>query len=373
LLIRLDTSWGEQDLADLIGIILPQVIASLFIAGRVISRLHVLGIWSWDDTLIVFACINSLALKVLFAIGTLFGQGHHIDDVPINLLDASFQITFVTLIIYQFALCLTKISILVFYLRVFPGRREKWMAWSTIICVAAYGLPLIVTDIRQCNPVTQGNFFDGGVCLSPMPVLIASTVLHTTTDAWIIVMVIPVVLTLQIPPRQRWALMGVLSIGIFIILASIGRIVSIVKLGSNDYTYSIGDFDTWSVVEVTVGLICACAPTIRPLLLRLFPKLMSSRSRSDDTRIGDGAIVLASRRHRKLVPDSPRSDGSQKGSMKFLESESEENLVAEPVRIAHSAHFSEGPGPLSRNATHDLESRDEKNTNSGWSSDGRRF
>jgi hypothetical protein len=91
-----------------------------------------------------------------------------------------------------------------------------------------------------------------------------------------IVTVVLVVSALQIPPRQKWALMAVPSLGIFVILAAIGRIVSLVRLDNHDYTYSIGDFDIWSVMEVTVGLICACALTIRLLLLKMFPKFLSS-------------------------------------------------------------------------------------------------
>lgn len=79
--------------------------------------------------------------------------------------------------------------------------------------------------------------------------------------------------------------------------------------------------------------------------------------------IGDGAVVLETRRRRNPEVPSQRDGRIRKGSMSFLESESEENLVAEPVRMARSAHFLEGPGPLSRNATHDLESQVDGETN----------
>jgi hypothetical protein len=228
--------------------------------------------------------------------------------------------------------------------------------------VIAYGIPLVVTDILQCNPITGGNFFDNGICLSPTPVLVASTILHAITDAWMIVMIIPVVLSLQIPPRQKWALMGVLSLGIFVILAAIGRIVSLVKLGRKDYTFSIGDFDIWSVVEVTVGLICACAPTVRPLLAKIFPKFMLSRAKSDCFPSTNGAIALITRNHRSQIASS-RADQNQKTRSTSLDNESEESLASEPIRMAHSAHYPEGPGPLNRNATHERQRSQDINGN----------
>ncbi|GLA33240.1 hypothetical protein AnigIFM63309_000063 [Aspergillus niger] len=37
---------------------------------------------------------------------------------------------------------------------------------------------------------------------------------------------------------------------------------------------------TWSFVESNVAIICACLPPLRPLLVRIFPKLIPSRMRS---------------------------------------------------------------------------------------------
>ena len=35
----------------------------------------------------------------------------------------------------------------------------------------------------------------------------------------------------------------------------------------------------WSIVEVNVGVICACMPALRQLLGRVFPKILGSRLR----------------------------------------------------------------------------------------------
>ncbi|CZR54086.1 uncharacterized protein PAC_03969 [Phialocephala subalpina] len=289
------------------GTIFPQILVFFFVLGRIISRVHVVGVWSWDDTLIVIAWFNTLILTVLFDVGTLFGQGHHIQDVPPKLIEESFRITYGTLIAYQLALCFTKFSILVFYLRVFPARREKWLSWGTIIFVGIFSAPLVASDIFLCNPVTGGSFItDKVMCFQSTPTLIASTVLHTITDAWMILMVIPVVSTLQIPKRQKWALMGVLSLGIFVIFASIARIVSILRVSSDpDITWIIAEFDIWSVLECAIGIICACAPTIRPLLHKIFPKFMASRSgsgsRCGKTTARESVIELGSQNLRGKI------------------------------------------------------------------------
>lgn len=150
------------------------------------------------------------------------------------------------------------------------------MSWGTIIFMVVASIPILIADVLQCNPATQSSFFSPDVvCLPPAPILITSTVVHTVLDGWLVIMVIPVVTSLKIPKRQKAALMGMLSLGGFVILASAARLSSILKQDkSSDITWVIADFDIWTVLEVSLGIVCACAPAIRPLLQKVFPRLM---------------------------------------------------------------------------------------------------
>jgi hypothetical protein len=80
---------------------------------------------------------------------------------------------------------------------VFPARREKWLSWGMIVFVVLFTIPMLIGDVLQCNPITHQSFFNPDViCFKPTPFLISSTVLHTVTDGWLILMVVLVVLTL---------------------------------------------------------------------------------------------------------------------------------------------------------------------------------
>ncbi|KAH7410899.1 hypothetical protein BKA64DRAFT_662079 [Cadophora sp. MPI-SDFR-AT-0126] len=306
----------------LIGITIPQILAFLFVLGRIISRVKIVRKWSADDTLIVIAWMNAFTLTVLFGVATQYGQGHHIDDVPLELLKTSFKITYTSLMSYQLALCFTKISILVFYLRVFPGRRELWLSWITIGIVVSYSIPFLILDALQCDPTTKASFFGHGVaCVRPRPIMIVSATVHTMTDIWMVVMIFPVVWRLQIALRQKYSLVAILSLGLFVAVASIARILSIMKANDSDpdITWIIADFDIWTVVECSVGLICACAPMIRPLLLKMFPKFMASHQetmknpygrRTTPIRRMSGAIELTST---EILTHEARSPGLQDG------------------------------------------------------------
>ncbi len=149
---RSDRSWQIPGAArDACWHDFPNSYKFFFIAGRIISKSPLLKIWGSDNTLIILSWLTSLAMTILLSLATSYGEGHHIEDVPPQLLNASFKIFITSLICYQLTLCLTKFSILFFYLRVFPNRRERYLFWGTLACVFCYAIPLFIAFVLQCD------------------------------------------------------------------------------------------------------------------------------------------------------------------------------------------------------------------------------
>lgn len=65
---------------------------------------------------------------------------------------------------------------------------------------------------------------------------------------------------------------------------SILRLITTIKFtagnGANNATWEYVEFDVWSTVEIATGVVCACLPSLRTLLVRLFPKLGGSSARN---------------------------------------------------------------------------------------------
>lgn len=58
---------------------------------------------------------------------------------------------------------------------------------------------------------------------------------------------------------------------------SIVRLQSLITFAnSSNATWDNLPVSLWSTIEINVGIICACMPTVRLLLLKLFPKLSST-------------------------------------------------------------------------------------------------
>ncbi|KAK4186377.1 hypothetical protein QBC35DRAFT_554179, partial [Podospora australis] len=318
----------------LFGILVPHIVCTIFILARTFSRLFLLRKWFLDDTLIVLAWVFSTAVCVVYSIAAQssfpdLSSTHFDANNPTALLDALRPYilrTYLALIFYQLCLCLTKLSILAFYFRIFASRRlEKRLAWATVIFVLLFGIPLLFMSIFQCHPVA-GYFFGVPMkCFTFDPLLISSTSLHTATDAWLILLIIPCIVRLvDIPPRQKAALAVVLSLSIFVIAASLTRLQLSLRAGpthyfphANHHHNQRGEagqkekededgvrvantlaFFVMTILELDMALICASAPTLRPVLSRLWPRFLGGERRgrrgSDSESDEEGSVDLRS-------------------------------------------------------------------------------
>lgn len=66
---------------------------------------------------------------------------------------------------------------------------------------------------------------------------------------------------------------------------SILRLRSLVKFGaqSKNPTWEYHDLTVWSTIELNFGIICTCMPSLRLVLLRVFPRLLGTSAR-DSTK-----------------------------------------------------------------------------------------
>jgi hypothetical protein len=65
-------------------------------------------------------------------------------------------------------------------------------------------------------------------------------------------------------------------------VVSILRLQSLVHfVTSTNPTWDQYDVGKWSTIEINVGIMCACMPAIRVILVRLFPKVLGNTTKSN--------------------------------------------------------------------------------------------
>lgn len=341
---------------------MPHAVCTLFLLARVWSRLLLLRKWFRDDTLILAAWLCSTAVCAAYAIAA---QTPNLNSAVLHggSSGGAYSLTtYLGLIFYQLALLLTKLSILSFYLRMFSSRPvERALALATVGVVVAYGVPLLAISILQCPPPSSsGGGFSSfprpttGKCFAFTPLLIASASLHTATDAWLIALVAPCVSRLAIPRGQKAALAAVLSLGVFVVAASLTRLQLSLRgpAGGGGYYYygqrpeeDDGEgaarmvvantlaFFVMTVLECDVALLCACAPTLRPVLARIWPRGM-----------GEGVVTAVGRRRRRRRLLRRRRRRTAIGGGDSDEDEDEEDSVNLTVVSYHGYPWAQQDG-----------------------------
>lgn len=100
------------------------------------------------------------------------------------------------------------------------------------------------------------------------PVYLGGSLPNVIIDFVLVGMPLPSVFRLNIPLGRRLILAGMFTLGFFICIVSIIRLTIVMSIRTDDrnVTYNLRDFMLWSTVEINIGLVCACLPSMRPLL-----------------------------------------------------------------------------------------------------------
>jgi hypothetical protein len=119
-----------------------------------------------------------------------------------------------TIIFYHAALPLTKASIILQYLRVFPGKNFRKVCWITLVTIMLYELSAVLCSIFTCVPVA--GFWDLSIsshCLNIEILYFFHAAFGILTDFVIIFLPMPMLASLKLPQRQKICLMLLFALG----------------------------------------------------------------------------------------------------------------------------------------------------------------
>ncbi|PVH93775.1 hypothetical protein DM02DRAFT_695121 [Periconia macrospinosa] len=275
----------------LLGLSTAAVIAR-FVARRVL-KVKI----GWDDWLTIpsLAMIATMVVELTYGEyhTTKFGLGRHM--IATNPAEGYriLQIGFFLSLSYTLLHLFIKLSILLFYIRIF-GLFEKWFKIS-VYCVMAYVVGWSLSQVRfilgQCQPL---DYFwqrvnitldppAKGVCPVNTEVSSLSTsILNIIADFLILILPISHLVNLQLILAKKVALLSVFLVGTL-------------ETISNIWTGAAVDGYLWTIIEASVGLMCACFPIVGPLFKILRSKVSSSNgSRAAGYHMGSAQKIQGS-------------------------------------------------------------------------------
>ncbi len=139
----------------------------------------------------------------------------------------------------------------------------------------------ILVGYLICTPISR-LFTDTnrGHCGSTTAAYLSISAIDVALDIAVFTLPLPPLYKLQVSKRTKIALAATFALGVFTIVAGLMRLVSVAKINFQA-DLEQGELDTayWSAIELAVGIIVACAMTLRPLLDRMLTTIKQYSSR----------------------------------------------------------------------------------------------
>ncbi|KAG9562314.1 CFEM domain-containing protein, partial [Aureobasidium melanogenum] len=258
----------------LIGVIGGAIALMIFIL-RLCSALPVAGrLMGWDDYAMCIAVALGVPPTVFSVLLSKNGLGKDMWTLPLSNIENVLFYYYLGEIFYFASLTATKISLLAFFLRVFPQKAFRQIIYVVIGICITYGFSFVLATTFQCSPVPYSwkQLDDNykGSCNNIHIQGWMSAIFNIVIDLIILVLPLKELFALQTSLRKKLMVMVMFSLGIFVTFVSVVRLRSlIVFANSQNITWDYNDAAWWSTVEIHVGIICACLPSVRALFVSL--------------------------------------------------------------------------------------------------------
>ncbi|KAK7718030.1 hypothetical protein SLS57_006177 [Botryosphaeria dothidea] len=199
------------------------------------------------------------------------------------------QITLSVSLLYMLSTSLTKISILCFYRRVGKIRPWfKWTIWINMAYIAGYAIAIIIGLALECTPFhaywDKVNPFwalsHEYTCINEGAANVAGGAISASQDFIACILPMAIFWDLRISRRAKIALGAVFSLGFLTCVCCILRAVALYRVFFQTYdaTWAARQAFALTVVEASMGLICASIPALKSSLHRMFSALSSTAS-----------------------------------------------------------------------------------------------
>jgi hypothetical protein len=169
------------------------IISSIFVIlrfGYKIFIAHVdLGL---DDWFVLATLIAAIPSNAITAHGTTpNGLGKDIWTLTPTMITNVVRYFYIMAWLYFTQATLVKLSIVCFYMRIFPSKEVQRVLWSTFIGISLWGFAFVITAVFQCWPI---NYFwkkwDGmheGKCANVNAITWSHAAMSIALDVWILV------------------------------------------------------------------------------------------------------------------------------------------------------------------------------------------
>jgi len=242
-------------------------LAAVALVLRFVARLRRTSKIELDDWFALAGLIGIGAMlieEILWA--TIGGSGKHIDNLSPDQIETFLKIFLSNEFTYSITSPVIKISVVLFYRRIFTTHSFRLAANAVILMITLWGVATFLAAALQCRPLkAYWDITIHGQCFDALKYVLGVQGVNIFLDLVILCLPMKMVWGLRRPWQERLALAGVFLLGGFVVFASIYRIITLLWIEDSDITYTTYHGAIWTFVEPCIGLVCSCLPTIRGL------------------------------------------------------------------------------------------------------------
>ena len=252
--------------------------------------------WNTNDRKLL-----AIALTALICALAEKGVGRHVVNVPFSNSYWIQVLGFCIRCIHIVVLTTTKLSVCLFYRRIFQDPLSNILSVSLMAFMTAFTIALFIDGFFACD--LGGAYWSpvGPKCVSTSFgqnlgfFVYGSATLSVGVDLFLMAFAVWKVFPLPIARGQKLSLYTIISLGWLAIIASIIRAVrtgqtfasrdptcmkqslsSCSHIADSDFVGAAFAINVWASVEVNTGLVCASAPALKPLVRKLLPSFLAS-------------------------------------------------------------------------------------------------
>lgn len=252
-------------------------LSTLAVALRLISRRISIRHISPDDYVIVFALLLSYGDCICQFVGVHYGLGQHIGQVGKEDEVRYLIILYILQLFWNTTLPAIKVSILLFYRRLFPVRRLLIASSVIGAIVTAWYIAIQITAIFQCLPIHYyWRRVGQGHCIQTTNFYIILASLNLATDVAVLILPIPFIWHLQVRKSKKLSLSVIFLLGSLVCVTSIVRLQTLTEIDTQDITWSNAYPGLWTAIEASLGIVAACLPSLSPVLHILIVRPLST-------------------------------------------------------------------------------------------------
>ncbi|KAI4864892.1 hypothetical protein F4820DRAFT_313481 [Hypoxylon rubiginosum] len=286
-------------------------LAGAVISMRLYTRKFLKGGVGIDDYLLMITWVIQMLFVILMIVSSVYGFGQHTTDITAEDIRKATKIEVLAQFFISLAMGLSKTAVAAFLLRIIVVVWQKAILWFWIVTMMAWSFLLAISCFAQCTPVEA--IWDARITNKSCPINLTDIAFimcswSAAMDFFLAAFPWVVLWRLNMPKKEKITICVSLSLGVVAGICGVVRTSGLEVLSQTaDYLYATADSIIWTNSEMTITIICASVPVLRPLWVKVLGGSISDRyyKQSDKPSEGsDGIITIGRiRKERKMETD----------------------------------------------------------------------